>query len=274
MKIISHSRANMKFAGFTLIELLVVIAIIAILAGMLLPALAKAKTKAEGIKCLSDLKQMQYAEIMYAADANDAPPPNAGAYIVGTNNWCTGVMDWNFAPANTNRDYIINSVLGPYVAKSLGIYKCPADKIPARNGERVRSISMNAFVGNYEGTTASLSPGFKVYKKMSQVTKPAMTWLFLDEHPDSINDCFFYVKMAPPTATSWTWDDIPASYHNGAAGFTFIDGHGEIKKWLVRSGSLSTVQPIRKGACLLSGQTVTGGNGLDLKWLQDRTTTP
>src|SRR6516162_3214472 len=137
--------------GFTLIELLVVIAIIAILAAMLLPALSKAKLKAQGISCLNNLKELQLAITMYASDNQETFPENPGA---GTslNAWVAGVMTWDNSiqpnPQNTNTTLLTAGEIGPYVAKNTGVFKCPADTIPGAVGPRVRSVSMNGFVGD------------------------------------------------------------------------------------------------------------------------------
>src|SRR5204863_2155572 len=133
--------------GFTLIELLVVIAIIAILAAMLLPALSRAKAKADGISCLNNLKQLELAAIMYASDNGDRLVTNPGAGATLTN-WVAGWLDWNFglpAGANTNVQFLKEGALGPYTAKSTGVYKCPADRSTCSLGPRVRSVSMNGF---------------------------------------------------------------------------------------------------------------------------------
>src|ERR1039458_218174 len=125
--------------GFTLIELLVVIAIIAILA-----ALAKAKAKAQSIHCVSNLKQLQLGWAMYAGDFNDVMVPNAPLGY-GSNTWYNGTAEnWQTSDANTNRNYYVNSIMGPYMVSQLGVYKCPADIIPSDNGQRIRSYSMNS----------------------------------------------------------------------------------------------------------------------------------
>jgi prepilin-type N-terminal cleavage/methylation domain-containing protein/prepilin-type processing-associated H-X9-DG protein len=252
-------------AGFTLIELLVVIAIIAILASLLLPALNRARAKAEGIGCLNNLKQVQLAWGMYADDNNGRLPENRGMSVT-SNAWVTGTLRWDstFAPwpDNTNTLFLTEGELGPYVAKNVGIFKCPADKYPGARGPRVRSISMNGFAGDVDRINAGLNPSWKLYLKVTDITAPppAMCWIFLDEHPDSINDPLFSVLMTPGAL----WTDVPASYHNGACGFSFADGHSEIRKWL----DARTIQPVLH-------RNPSAGNGLssprDMFWLQQRT---
>jgi len=271
--------------GFTLIELLVVIAIIAILAALLLPALAKAKQKAEGTYCLNNLKQMTLAFFSYNSDYSTLPW-NPGHFSEGWTNWCCGVENWQAGEdtgpspetvsSNINSNDLRNAALGAYVAKNTGVFKCPADKVASDVGPRLRSYSMNGFIGGLaEGNDPTYGvydyTTYRIYLKDSDlnIPGPSSLWVFVDEHPDSINDWLFGMHMAASTAwpTYTTWDDMPASYHNRACGFGFADGHGEIKKWLDNN----SVWPVeRTDGCAGVGSTSIRDNA----WMAQRTTAP
>jgi prepilin-type N-terminal cleavage/methylation domain-containing protein len=271
------SRPN-RPSGFTLIELLVVIAIIAILAAMLLPALSKARTKAQGIACLNNGKQMMLAWKLYVDDNRDFVPQsyNPGA----PTEWVHGDLRLNVPtdPHNWDIDLDIKkSLLWPYCGNSAGIWKCPADKSVGQatygpySGQkvpRVRSVSMNAWF-NSTDVRDFAPPGFRMYIKLSDVLDPgpSRTWLFLDEREDSINDGEFVVGMYgyPNQPLLWTIVDYPASYHNRAGGLSFVDGHSEIKKWR----NNDTVPPFNPFGLPLNRVSA---NNEDVFWLMDRTT--
>src|SRR5258708_2000096 len=213
--------------GFTLIELLVVIAIIAILAAMLLPALTKAKQKGQGIGCINNLKQHQIAWYLYAGDNNErlvatggsavlAAAPNLAPYLPGGPyaNWVLGSVA--VAANAVNPEFIKNGLLFPYM-KSLGVYKCPADRKTGQGGvPTVRSYSMNAWMNPIDKEQFMQSPTpdtYRVFRKLSDIATPVATWVTLDENPGTINDGWF---VEDPGTYPKVWVDEPACYHSTA----------------------------------------------------------
>ncbi|HTV61809.1 MAG TPA: prepilin-type N-terminal cleavage/methylation domain-containing protein [Verrucomicrobiae bacterium] len=290
---------NMKSrnTGFTLIELLVVIAIIAILAAILLPALARAKLRAVSIECMSNYRQMGLAWFMYANDNQEYLPNNsdrnAGQAVKGEMNWICPteggtlpLLDWTANGDNFNTTLLtINGVvmgapavaqMGPYVSKNLKIFVCPADNYlsPAQRSSsfltqyglnsRLRTCAMDGAMGGGAKYYIGVWPNFYNVIKTTDMHYPGPSdcWVVTDEHPDSDDDCVFYINPADANGTGTAFSELPGSLHGKGAGMFFGDGHTEIHVW---KGTLDT--PSVKYLTYNQNVSVTG----DFLALQDLT---
>ena len=263
-----------------MIELLVVIALIAILAGLLLPALMAVKVKGRSLNCLSNERQLALACLLYAGDANERLPYNLGSAEIRRlgqqgqfPNWTSPVLDWELDSDNTNTALLVRGGIGPYVSRSGEVYRCPNDRVvsdlQASEGwtSRVRSLSMNMMIGDageFSRSGANVNnPYYRQFFKITQVPEPARIFVFIEEHPDSINDGYFIDQLQ-----TYRWTDLPASWHDGAVNLSFADGHSEEHRWRFAS----TKPPPRPDGAGLPFSIPVAERG-DFDWLTTRMST-
>ena len=272
--------------GFTLIELLVVVAIIAILAAMLLPALSKAKTRALAASCMNDKRQLTIAWVMYTGENSDhfainSDPHvhNSTFYPAGSSSpsWIAGTIDWTTGQYNTNTMYVSSdkyALLGGYIAQNLKVFACPAAnylspaQVAAGWDHRIRSIAMDGAIGEGYKYQEPANPfgwtQWFVAKKITDLRYPgpSESWVFTDEHPDSVDDALLYT--ASYGVTKFT--ELPGNLHGGACGISFADGRAEIHKWkdtVMNSHRSVTYSVIQQVSCSISDA--------DMMWLANHT---
>jgi prepilin-type processing-associated H-X9-DG protein len=262
----------------------VVVGIIIVLVGLLLPAVSRSKSRAQAIVCMNNSRQLAFAWTMYASENNSRLAYNLGASAQlrmstlqsypASQNWVNNIMDWELSQDNTNLNFVNQSLLAPLAGFSSGVFHCPADSVvsavqrKAGWAGRVRSVSMNAMVGDpgsllQDGVKID-NPGYEQFIRDTDFQDPSAIFVFLDEHPDSIDDGYFFNSPA-----NGQWLDLPASAHNGGGSFSFADGHTEIHRWR----NAGTVRPaIPEGAGLPIA--LTPGQTTDFEWVIKHASVP
>ena len=270
------------YSAFTLLELAVLIATLIVFAVTLLPALAKSRPNSLAFQCLNNNRQLCAAWRMYADDNHDrivysSDDGTGSSNPLNQYAWTLTHLDYsaaNRANWDTNVD-IVTRPLWPYTAQDASIYKCPSDKsfvvVSGVPKPRVRSMSMNLYLGGFAGTSGGLSPNYRIFLKTTDLTalSPTKTFVFLDERWDVINWGNFFTDMSgypnQPNSYAFT-QDFPGFIHNHGCSFSFADGRTEIHLWVDNR----TTPPI---SAPLSSSTPSPRNQ-DIAWLQDHATRP
>ncbi|MGV3772329.1 MAG: prepilin-type N-terminal cleavage/methylation domain-containing protein [Verrucomicrobiales bacterium] len=275
---ISKSNGVWNSRGFTLIELLVVVAVIGILASLLLPSVSKAKRKGQQISCVNNLRQLNLSVFLYAEDNQDRLPYNMGATEIkqmlaagGKHNWANSLLNWELDPGNTNQTHNTEAALGAYVSRNSAVFRCPSDLVVSAVQKaagwqmRSRTYSMNAMVGDAGQFTASgenvNNPTYHQFMKFGEFKSTSEIFVFIEEHPHSINDGYFLNR-----SQYLEWQDIPASWHGGAANLAYADGHVEGHQWRQASTKLAHVPDVT-----LLPMRIAPGDDADFQWLMKRT---
>jgi hypothetical protein len=259
--------------GFTRLDLVVILATLVLFAAIILPALGNS-SPSRSLVCMDNLRRLQAAWFLYAEDRQGKLPGNYHGALVPTSDrerpWATGWLDWADRQDNTNVVYLTDSryaCLSEFLTQDATLYKCPADDFVSlsqlRRGwtARVRSYAMNCYLGEGNQETGPLGGNFPIILRLDEFKSlpPGRTFVFTEEHPDSINDPLLFVNMS----SDWLWIDLPGSFHDGASWFTFADGHLESRVWQ----SASTVRPVR---FTYANNTPAQPDDPDLIWLRAR----
>ena len=281
---IQQAHHRRRGSAFTIVELLVVLAVLTFLGLMILPCLARARVDGRGFQCLTNNRELNRAWRMWTDDNNDlllyashdgnsSNPNNLRAWLISEMSYSSDPRNWDIQVA------LKPGPMWPYSGENANIWKCPSDEsyvvVSGQPKPRIRSYSMNFYLGGFAGSTAgapSVSP-YRLYLKSSDITAPSpdRLFVFLDQRPDSINWGNFLMNMdgySPSNAALYRWEqDVPGFYHDGAATFSYADGHGEIHRWQ----DPRTTPPIAPPGTFLNSTAPSPYNP-DIAWLQDKAT--
>jgi len=199
--------------------------------------------------------------MIYSDENQDAIVNNHGINetLLTRQSWVNNIEDWLTSDGNTNLALLTSGKLAPYLGDSTDVFKCPSDNSIAENGPRIRSMSLNSMVGDPGENANRFNPQLVQFYHFADIPNPAQIYVFLDEHPDTINDGFFMNRW-----DEYRWGNLPGSYHNGGANLSFADGHVENHRWVLAD----TRRPSQKGG---AGGTFEPSGHEDYDWLKERT---
>jgi general secretion pathway protein G len=259
------ARAN-DHAAFTLVELLAVIAVIGLLAGLLLPGLSKAKSKAQSAACANNVRQFQIAATMYASDHRGYFPPSRDGNPFGFFQGVDGA--WVLGNAKRDRDdsNIRKGVIFDYVG-AVRTYRCPSDRsalLGKPGQQRFRSYMLSMVISDH--TIAGSSPYFfhpSTILRDLQAANPSGIFSFLCVNERSIDCSGFALGVDSGDPNRFDWWNTPGERHLRGANLAFIDGNVQYHRWrftpkLARGDSTS-------------GPVVNDLDRQDLLWLLERT---
>lgn len=272
------ANARRAVNGFTRLELIVILATLLVVAGVLRPVWGSTGAT-RSMVCMDNLRRLSAAWLLFADDNGGTLVGNYhGGFVPGPNAkerpWATGWMDWTTSYNNTNTTYLTNpryAALAPHLGRDSTVFRCPADEylssVQVGKGwtARVRSYSMNCYMGEGNVMTGPAAAGYVQHKKLSDFRQlsPQQVFVLLEEHPDSINDPMFFI---PNSEANWV--ELPGAFHDGGCWFTFADGHLEQRRW--RSAEILRPVVARDGSYSINVAGLAGGP--DLLWVRAHTT--